>query len=346
VAQIHIDVPVRSDDTTDISERLGKDCFKVGSVMKTITLLAVAAVILASATWCRPQCNRGTAVKKGNLTIVPIDRSKSLSERDAYDVKEFVDLRSNVDRSRLFGRNKKVHIDTPAYYAADVPYGKYLIKLQSRSASDSFGRYIDVCQPDETVEVPRELARVHVVPLLAGIRSVKAESTETFKVTKFKNEDGTEMSGMFKGGVAHQIPYGYYDLEFILGLGYVKREVHVFQPDVWVFSDSGGYYGDTDTSGPGNVVRGELKNIPANERPVFMIMSGVYFPYTINSVVSDTGDGSGSFSFVGDNPSGRFMLYTIGKSGILDAREFGIPRDSEIAIDLVHPSPPKIDEAP
>jgi hypothetical protein len=196
------------------------------------------------------------------------------------------------------------------------------------------------------VEVPREFARVHIVPLLAGISSVEAESTETLKVTKFQNDDGTEMSGMFKGGVADQIPYGYYDLEFLLGLGDVKREVHVFQPDVWVFSDSGGYYGDTDASGPGNVIRGELKSIPANERPVFMIMSGVYFPYTINSVVSDTGDGSGSFSFVGNNPSGRFMLYTIGKSGILDAREFGIPRESEITIDLSHPSPPKIDDAP
>jgi len=315
--------------------------------MKSVKLIAIAAAILVSATCCRPQCDCGTGGKKSNLTIMPIDRSKIWSGQDVYDVKEFVDLRSNVDRSRLFGRDKKVHIDNPAYYAAHVPYGKYRIKLQSRSGPDSFGRLIDVCQPDESVEVSREFARVHIVPLLAGISSVEAESTKTLKVIKFENTlDDTEMSALFKEGVADQVPYGYYDIEFLLGLGVVKREVDVFQSDVWLFSDSGGYYGDADISGPGSVVRGELENIPAKERPVFMIMSGVYFPDTINSVISDTGNGSGSFSFVGNNPMGEFMLYTIGKSGILDAREFKIPRDSEITIDLSRPSLPKIDDAP
>jgi hypothetical protein len=312
--------------------------------MNVIKLIAVAFILLVSASCCRPQCNGATSGKKSNLTIVPIDRSKSLAERDSFAVKEFMDLRLNVDRSRLFGRNKKIHIDNPYYYAAHVPYGRYRIKLQSRSGSDSFGRYIDVCQPDEKVEIPREFARVHIVPLLVDGNSVKDDSSEFIRVTKFQNtSDDTEMSGLFQHTVADQIPYGYYDLEFTMALGVVKRELHVFQPDVWVFSDSPRSFGDADISGPGGVIRGELKNIPASERPVFMIMSGVYIPYTINSVVSDTGNGSGSFSFVGDNPSGRFMLYTIGKSGILDAREFGIPRDAEITIDLSHPNPPKID---
>jgi len=106
--------------------------------------------------------------------------------------------------------------------------------------------------------------------------------------------------------------------------------------------------GDAFISGPGSVVSGELKNIPASERPVFMIMSGVYFPFTMNSIVSEMGPGSGSFSFIGDNPSGEFMIYTIGKSGILDAREYNIPRDldSKVTIDLAHPSPPKIEDTP
>jgi len=306
----------------------------------------MVVMLLMAIQCCRAQCGPGTNGRKSNLTISPIDRSKSLSERDAYDVKEFVDLRSNVDRARLFGRNKKVHLDNPAYFAAHVPYGRYRIKLQSRSGSDSFGRYIDVCQPDETVEVPREFARVHIVPLRGDGNLVEADSADFPKVIKFRNSlDDTEISDLFKKGVADQIPYGPYDLEFILPLGDIKREVDVFQPDVWVFSGSPSFYGDADISDPGNVVRGELKNIPANERPVFMIMAGVYFPYTINSVVSDTGNGSGSFSFVGNNPSGEFMLYTVGKSGVLDAREFKIPRHSEIMVDLSHSSPPKVDDA-
>lgn len=317
--------------------------------MKIVKSIAFVVVLLVSVSPCRPQSGCQTGGKKTDLLIVPIDRSKDLSAQDLYYVKEFVDLRSNVDRSRLFGRDKKAHIDHLAYYAAHVPNGRYRITLQSRSSSDSFGRLVDVCQqegnlPFEEVEVPREFARVHIVPLLEGISSVKADSADLVTVTTFQNRlDGTEMSGLFKKAVADQVPYGYYHLE---GIGVFNREVDVFQPDVWVFSGFQATLGDSEISGPGNVVRGELKNIPANERPVFMTMSGVYMPYMINSVVSETGNGSGSFSFVASNPYGVFMLYTIGKSGILDARVFKTWRESEIIIDLSHPSPPKSDEAP
>lgn len=318
-------------------------------MMQISKSLLLAAAICVSTICCRSQCNCGTGGKKSNLTLVPIDRSTSLAELDDYEVKEFVDLRTNTDRSGLFGSDKKGRHDHPAYFAGQVPYGRYRIRLQSKSGHDSFGRLIDVCQPDESVEVPREFARVHIIPLVVDGKSVNIDSSSSIKVKKFQNRlDDTDISELFKQGVADQIPYGYYDLELILPLGSVKREVDVFQPYVSVYSDSPGYMGDAFTSGPGGVVSGELKNIPAGEKTVFMIMSGVYFPFTINSVVSDTGLGSGSFSFVGNNPSGEFMIYTVGKSGILDAREINIPRDlgSKITIDLAHPSPPNINHAP
>lgn len=160
------------------------------------------------------------------------------------------------------------------------------------------------------------------------------------------NWDGTEMSGLFHGGVADQIPYGSYDLKFALPLGLINREVDVFQPDVWVISDSQGFYGDRVYSGPSNIVRGEVRNIPVKERPIFLTMSAVNIPYMINSVVTDTDAGNGTFSFVGVNPNSVFMLYTIGKSGVLDVREFELPRKSDIVIDLAHPNPPKIDPEP
>lgn len=315
--------------------------------MNIIKSMAIAAAIVMSVTCCRPQCNCGTGGKKSILTIVPIDRSKSWSNQDEYDVKEFVNLQSNTDLSRLFGRHEKGPLDKGPYYAAEVPFGRYWIKLQSRSGSGSFGRLIDVCKQDEKVEIPRQAARVHIVPLTSGDGSVRYGSKDSVTVTRFQNTlDGTEMSGLFKGGSADQIPYGDYDLEFVLPLGVIKREVDVFQPDVWVYSSSQGFYGDTAYSGPANFVHGEVMNIPAHERPVFMIMSGIYVPYTINSFVSDDDSGHGSFSFIGANPYGDFMLYTVGKSGVLDARMFKVPRESKIMIDLSHPNAPTNDAAP
>ncbi len=154
------------------------------------------------------------------------------------------------------------------------------------------------------------------------------------------------MASLFQGAVADQVPYGIYDVEFSVPSSVViRRQVHVFQPDVWVFSGALGHLGDREYSAPGDIVSGKVTNIPAYERPVFMTMSGVTAPYMVNSIVTDEGNGSGTFRFVADNPMSVFMLFTIGKSGILDAREFQLPGVSAINIDLSHPNPPKI-EAP
>ncbi len=63
----------------------------------------------------------------------------------------------------------------------------------------------------------------------------------------------------------------------------------------------------------------------------------------INSSVSDSGAGTGTFSLTGVNPTGFFMLFTIGRSGILDTREIKLPVEGEIVVDLAHPSLPKVE---
>ncbi len=329
--------------------------------MNVIKLITIAVALSVSTPYCRPQCSDETHGKRDNiLEIVPTDGLGSVLDQGFY-VKEFVDLRSNIDRAGWFGVDPKYPDPRFPLTAKHMPYGRYRIELQSRSNSDVFGRVIDYCQKNETlgapnhfarVEVPNHFARVHIVLLDESLGSVKAADPGEVRHIQFtNNSDKTEMASLFKGTVAEQVPYGHYHLEFNTSFGYIIREVDVLQPDVWVFSGMMSFaYGDFPVSrGPQNVVHGELRNIPANERPVFLTMSGVNVPYMIDSAVTDTGGGNGTFSFLGVNPFGVYMLYTIGKSGILDAREINIrqdsqmPREPEIIIDLSHPSPPKID---
>jgi hypothetical protein len=317
--------------------------------MRVIKLITIAVALLVSTPYCRPQCSGNTHGKRGNtLEIRPTDGLGLRLDEEVY-VKKFVDLRSNTDRARLFGVDPKFPDPRFPFFAKHMPYGRYRIELQARSGSEAFGRVIDYCQKDEAVEVPNHSARVHIVLLDESLNSVEAADPGGVKVIHFTyNDDDTEMASLFKGAAADQVPYGHYELEFLVPLGYIDRQVDVLQPDVWVYSDDAIYnFGDTGASdGPENVVRGELRNIPDNQRPVFLTMSGVNVPYMIDSAVTDTGGGNGTFSFLGLNPMSVYMLYTIGKSGILDAREVKIPRESEIVIDLAHPSPPKIDDAP
>ena len=303
-------------------------------------LIVMAIILLLSSRCCEPQCGVKSIGKRGALAVTPTDGLGHPLGPGPYSVKEFINLKSKKNLSGLFGVNSKMG----PLAAEHVPFGTYKIKIKSLSGSEVFGRVIDVCQENESIEVPDHFARVHVALLITAARSVKNAGTGLVHVRTFRSDDGTEMAGFFKGAVADEIPYGSYDLELFDPIGgVIKRQVDVFQQEVWVYSGLLARVGDSRYIGPANIVRGKVENIPANERPVFVTMSGVYIPRMINSTVSDTGDGRGTFGLAGINPDGVYMLFTIGRSGILDAREFQLPGESEIVVDLSRPNPPKVE---
>jgi hypothetical protein len=273
------------------------------------------------------------------VAITPSSGLGPLPDRNPFAVKEFINLKSRKDLSKLFGADARLG----PFWIEHVPYGTYRIKIQY--GSEVFGRLVDVCDQDESVEVPNRFARVRIVLLDTTINSVKEDDASLVKVESFRNLDGTEMKSLFKGAVADDVPYGSYDLEIFHPMaGSIKRQVDVYQEDVRVISGILWFgFGDRNYNGPENVVQGEIENIPANERPVFVTMSGIYAPFMSNSTVSDSGSETGTFSLNGANPLGEYLLYTIGRSGILDAREIRLPREGKVVIDLSQPNPPKKD---
>jgi hypothetical protein len=304
--------------------------------MKLIAIVVLLFVI-TPCSW--PQCSGKTSGKNRFVAITPSSGLGSLPDKAPFAVKEFINLKSKRDYSRLFGVDAKMGPFTVEH----VPFGTYRVKIQY--GSEVFGRLIDVCDQDESVEVPNHFGRVRIVLLDTTISSVKEDDASHVKVESFRNVDGTEMRSLFNGAVADGVPYGSYDLEIFHPLaGIIKRQVDVYQEEVPVFSGVL-WFGleDRDYNGPENVVFGEIENVPANERPLFVTMSGIYAPHMSNSTVSDSGDGRGTFSLNGTNPLGEYLLYTIGRSGILDAREIKLPRETKVTIDLSHPNPPKKD---
>jgi hypothetical protein len=273
------------------------------------------------------------------VAITPSSGLGPLPDKAPFAVKEFINLKSQRDLSASFGADAKLG----PFWIKHVPYGTYRIKIQY--GSEEFGRLIDVCDPDESIEVSNRFARVRIVLLDTNTSSVKEADARLVTVKSFRNLDGTEMKSLFKGAVAGEVPFGSYDLEMFHPLaGRIKRQVDVYQEDVRVFSGILWFgLGDRNYNGPENVVQGEIQNIPANERPLFVTMSGIYAPFMSNSTVSDSGGGSGTFSLNGANPLGEYLLYTIGRSGILDAREIKVPRETKVMIDLSHPNPPMKD---
>jgi len=309
--------------------------------------LVVSTILLCLlANNCMAQCaDHREGKPHGNnryLAITFVDwLQQTPSDPPGWRVSELFNLDKKRDYSNLFGKKNK-----NSTIAEHVPYGNYRLTIDY--GSKAITTNLSVCRWEESAEVTNRVARVHIVGVLSNSKSVTLEGTNdpTLKVASFKHQsDDTNFADHFQKGEGDHIPYGSYQLELVQGIGAEIRDVDVFQDDVWVYSGTLGFYGDTAFSGPGNVISGEILNIPDTEKPLFVTLNGLYTPYMINSQVTGLVGGRGSFQFVGFNRYGMYIMYTMGRSGVLDARTFNMAdllNDLKITVDLAHASPPKV----
>ena len=132
-------------------------------------------------------------------------------------------------------------------------------------------------------------------------------------------------------------PYGIYQIKLSDPFtGIIRREVDVFQPSVWVLSGLLAFGEYPAFLGPRAMVEGKVVNIPNGERPVYVRLMGLYFEHTLDDLVKGTAS-AGDFTLAGFNPDGLYILLTIGRSGILDAREIKLPPSEPVVIDLAKP---------
>lgn len=183
-------------------------------------------------------------------------------------------------------------------------------------------------QPHELERNSRE-ATVHLVGVDGFGRELR-----TLKVLSFKDEDSAhELRGIFQENTAGKIPYGVYHLKVGHG-GFwtTEKRVFVFKPDVWVIVGLRlSELGDTEYPSPSWIVSGKVNNVDPAEEPVYVKLLGLNLDYSIEDRVDRR---SGSFTLAGQNPQGRFLLVTVGRTHILDVRQLEIPAKTSIEIDL------------
>jgi len=296
------------------------------------TLLRVALYVFLLNLWLPSAvANSNDCRSKGKATIM-FDVTNGVDLKvgsSKLTVESFLNVATNQELRRKFRYIKGT------WTADKIPYGRYTLKV----SGDGFvptGRLIDVCDLFAYVEVPTRFGMVRIETMLdlrsGGPKAPGKPLHELVMVTSFRREDGTDFSKQFKLGEADKIPYGIYELEAIGPLGgTIRREVDVFQPEVWVLAGFPVTFGDVFVSGPSLTLSGTVKNIPEAEKPVFVKLVGTDCDSMFDDKVSAS---SGSFSMAiwADNCS--FLLFTIGKSGILDVRELSLPAHGGIEVDL------------
>lgn len=264
---------------------------------------------------------------KGDATVV-FDVTDGLGTKvGGGDVK--VESFLNVDTGQDF--RQKFLYAKGMWSANKIQYGRYKIRVRGNDFL-SIEQPIDVCNPFVDVEIPTKFSAIRIATIPNSSDTQSPKQNELVKVISFENEDGTDFSEKFKKGEAGNIPYGLYELKAIGPIGgLIWREVDVFQPEVWVMAGFTGEYGDVDFVQPNQRLHGVVKHIPESEEPLFVKLLGVRCEANLDGKVDAA---SGVFSMAISAGSCPYLLLTIGRSGILDAREISLPLNGEVEIDL------------
>ena len=184
--------------------------------------------------------------------------------------------------------------------------------------------------PDQLDRHPGE-ATVHLVGVDGFGRELGA-----LQVLSFRDENnGHEFRERFQQNTASKIPYGVYHVRVgHIAYWFTEKRVFVFTPNVWaIVGLKISELGDSESPNSHWVVSGTVNNIDPAEEPVYVKLLGLYQDYSVEDRV-DVSGGSGSFTLAGQNPQGRFLLITLGRTRALDVREFTIPARSPIEINV------------
>ena len=154
-------------------------------------------------------------------------------------VRSFKNHDSGTDLAHHF------HLDRFQRLAATaVPYGDYLLRVSAKGFSDA-ERSVHVAANDVSVNICVRTATVHLL-LDFDLSGRQSEVT----VNSFVNRDGDfDLASHFQDKLGLKIPYGTYDLQVFHHLGYARRRVDVFQPEIWVILGIE-TYGESEALGP------------------------------------------------------------------------------------------------
>jgi hypothetical protein len=172
-----------------------------------------------------------------------------------------------------------------------------------------------------------QIALVQIIVVDGTGRNLGRAEISTFTESDTDKDYGI----LFRDGQG-RVPFGDYVLKvhspgFFTG----ERQVQVFQPSVWVVVglDPGA---ESRVASPLTRVTGKLIDVKSTEKPVYLHLSGLYLDFRADTKL-DTTD---QFEFRGRIPTGKFLLTTAGRSGILDIQEVDIPTTKPLLLRVDH----------
>jgi hypothetical protein len=158
------------------------------------------------------------------------------------------------------------------------------------------------------------------------------------KVDSFKENSGAgkDFAKLFRNNLAKDIPYGVYEIRaYKTGYFTGQAMVQVFQPDVWVVVGLRAGEELPKFPAPRMQLTGTVKNSDPGEEPVYLRLMAVYSDFMVDAKVTISGQ-SGTFTFAGIIPDGKYILITNGATRILDVRQLKLdfPAKEPIVVDL------------
>jgi hypothetical protein len=170
-----------------------------------------------------------------------------------------------------------------------------------------------------------QMASVQIVIVDGMGRHLEKPEVSSF----IETDTGKNYASLFNDGQA-SVPFGDYVLK-VHSTGFFTGERHlqVFQPEVSIIValEPGA---ESRVASPLIHLTGKLLNVSSAEKPVYLHLSGLYLDFQADTALND----ANQFCFTGRIPTGKFVLTTTGRTGILDIRWIENPTTKPLLVHL------------
>jgi hypothetical protein len=292
-----------------------------GRRSRAAPLLIVFVLALLSRTL--PTSAQDTKGRKAEIDLQVVDGLGDVIRNPR--VLEFKNSSSGRDLANKFRQVSDIELN-----AASVMYGRYELLIHADGFKD-LEVPVDVSQDSVLLEICVRTTTVHVVALDSfGTMDLGSVTVRLFR----DRVNDIDWSAHFQDNVGQGIPYGSYTLQIAGdGMSPLEQRVDVFQPDVWVVVGLNVAIEKPHFIAPTLELSGRINNLGAGEEPVYVKLVGLYCNCSMDTRAKVEGS-SATFTIKSSDPSGKYLLTVIGKSGVLGTRPVDIRAQDSITIDL------------
>jgi len=272
-------------------------------------------------------CSAGKGYAEVRIIILPTRAGRQTDT----SVKSFKRVETQAEYATRFQRVEDSGLKGKRYFAPNVPWGNYEVRLSLGEGEPDITRTVTVESSSESLYFGSDVTDAHIAVL-----DPAGDLLKDVAVDKVLDSFGTDYSKSFKGKSAATLPSGVYQLEVVApGFGIARGHVCFCDATSWAVLGVSVPGGDTVYPDATVRLKGKVQLNRSIDLPVVIRMRPAYTDSSMSAVLPGGSDGTFAVSGAALPGSGDYVVLVSQAGRILGSGVFRLPLTGAASLPLM-----------